>query len=267
MTTPRILPVIVLYKCSLYDAKSYQTLLARNDFQQIVVYDNSPAAFHTPNYDSSQLIYHRNLSNGGVSAAYNYGMQKAEELDYERILLLDQDTEFAPDAWQAYQQGNSKIALWAPSLITQTKNFSPVNIRKWRPNGVSLTAGLHPLLHFAPVNSGMCIAVKAMRSVGGYDEDVFLDYADFVFCQRLAARHPYFQLLPTEAFQDFSNEGKSTASLIQRYGLYLKSVSHVDAPDFIGRLKLRYQILRHTFALLMRTRSWKIIRLFSRYLF
>lgn len=261
--TNDIFPVIVTYKCSGRAARAYRTLVAPAGFREFMVYDNSPASFPVGKSDlPPRAVYVRDTGNGGLSKAYNHAAAYARQRGYKRLLLLDQDTEFAPDAPAAYAAADRRIALWAPSVETvKGMPFSPGRARGWRVKAASLRPGVHSLHDYLPVNSGMCVDLEAFKAAGGYNEAVRLDFADYQFLRRLRGRTSTFALLPTVARQDFSGDEKDASALLDRFRLYLDSASHCESSTRSERLKLSYAVCLHALSLFRRTRKRIFLKL------
>lgn len=253
----RLLPVIVLYRQQLHTTTTYQTLLKVAAFEQFMVYDNSPADFEVDSTTLDQrAIYVRNSYNRGLSSCYNLAAHYAQSEGFTHLLLLDQDTTFPPGALQHYFHLPATTFVAAPCLTSDTLPFSPVDIRGWNLRAAKLPSRLHSLHQYSPVNSGLCVQVETFFRAGGYDESVYLDYADFVFVRRLAHVTSHFLLLPFTAEQNFSNSCPSSRQLQYRLKHYLHSAAHVRSPHLSDCLKLIYQTLRHTASIGLRTRSF-----------
>lgn len=261
-----IYPVIVIYKTRLADAESYRTLLRPNGIKDFLVYDNSPADYEQQETSFPEgVTYVRDTSNSGLPKAYNLGARKARELGYGRVLLLDQDTQFAPGTWECYERHAGYDGITAPLMKTkQGDSFSPIDIRGWRPRANSgAQGGEYSLYDYAVVNSGCCVPVSLYEKAGGYREGVKLDFADFQF--QLAARvHCPTVLLfqGSPAIQDFSNEHCSVEQLLARFSLFLESARHYSGGTLKLQAKHNYVVLRHTLALFLRTRNLRFVQRF-----
>ena len=253
-----LFPVIVLFRCQLQDAESYTSFLARLPFKSFMIYDNSPADY---DFDEGQLpvnaVYRRNTDNGGVSVAYNCAATYALERGFKYLVLLDQDTHFPSNAIDNYLALDGEVTLAAPRLVMRNgQPFSPVTANTFNLKGRALAPGDYLLECFSPVNCGMCIALAAFFEAGGYNPRVALDYADFEFSRRMSAVYPKFRVLDLELLQDFSNEEQRLEPLAARFRLYLSSAVEVTTYNWKDRLRLAYQIGKHTLALTVRTRSF-----------
>lgn len=264
--------VIVLYKIDLFEARSYQTLIAPNQITDFLVYDNSPQEGYT---DTSKLpdgaTYIHDKNNSGLSAAYNRGAQIAKEKGFQRVLLLDQDTYFEPGVWQAYLENADYAGITAPIITTEGQQavpFSPVKIDGLFKRAEKMTsAGEYSLYQYAVVNSGCCVPTHLFLQCGGYDPRVTLDFSDFQFQLRLRKHFPKFLLLNAHAVQDFSNDCTDVSKIKARFALYLKSARYFQADGHMDRFKHQCEVLKHIAALTLRTHSLYFLKEYiSKYL-
>jgi len=191
-----IFAVIVLHKQSLDSSKTILSLnesLKRNDsFLDVLVYDNSPQ----PQFSESsfQLLncrinYMNDLSNPGVSKAYNVAAQIAKKSNKSWLLLLDQDTEFPENTIQTYLNAmntHEDQDLFVPILLSSHGVFSPSKyyFKKgflW----LDVRPGVHSLKHRTVLNSGTLVSTNAFIDVGGYNEKIRLYFSDFNFIDKL----------------------------------------------------------------------------------
>lgn len=250
-----IFPVVVLYKCQCKDAMSWRTLIEAGGFAEFMVYDNSPRSFQA---DLSVLpigvVYVRDEENGGLSKAYNHAAHYARSKGYGRLLLLDQDTTFAPEAIDAYMCADRSVALWVPRItVSGGRAFSPVDISSFRNKAVEISPGRYSLRDYLAVNSGMCVRLDDFFAAGGYNEAVRLDFSDFQFLRRLRKISSDFEVLWAEALQDFSNDKTDAQALLARYRLYMESASYCEY-DTVGEHLCHFiDVTIHTFALFLKT--------------
>lgn len=267
MTQSKIYPIIVTYRSELKDCNTYISLSAKLADIRFLVYDNSPRQINRK-YESYQVDYFGDGMNRGVSAAYNYGCQRAEDLGYEYVLLLDEDTHFDKDFIERLAMAiekNGDIDIFAPSISYQGGlPFSPSRCSLFKTYGVSLPpCHRYSLKKYMPVNSGTCIRIGTFKKAGGYNEAIRLDFADFDFFQRTLPFASYFMLIDSIAHQDFSNEETDVCKLENRYKIYLEGAL---ATSFSNRFVL--QVIRHTLALTVRTRRMVFIKtFFKQYIF
>lgn len=232
--TPKdVLFVIVLYKSALEKSMTYRTLLSKCNNGHIFVYDNSP---DIQLICLSNIIYHHDPCNSGLSIAYNTAARCAKENGYEWLLLLDQDTDFSGVAIDDYKSAilaNPNIKLFAPKVKCGERYMSPAKIH--HKNAVlqsSAPNGIISLNEYSPINSGICVNVDAMIECGGYKEDVFLDYSDYQFIERFKRLYPQAYILDREAKQDFSAFSDSKEATLSRYRLFCRSIKACERHSF-----------------------------------
>ena len=266
MTSQILLPVVILYREDYHDSNVYQSLLHKYDHLHIVIYENSPTPDNRK-YASEYIHYFHNPNNGGVTAGYNRGAAfGAEELDVGYILLLDQDTRFEEDYLEKLSSEIERSAydLYVPVIMTEDgQPCSPVRVTKTSIKGVRVTPGVYSLSEYKPINSGACVRLTTFLSVGGYNEHIKLDFADFDFFERLATKVSDYKIIDSVAYQSFSNEEKDNRKLYNRFRIYIQ-----DALQFQDARRLWPVVLRHTLALTLRTKKLQYISYFiSKYLF
>ena len=267
----KILPVIVLYNQNLYTSRTYLSLLKGTKLP-FVVYDNSPVAMHKAGDFGREIIYKNDKENGGVSKAFNFGASYARDHGFDWLLLLDQDTLFPEGSLMHYinaQQQNSHLMLFAPVIrFSDGRPFSPTkSFLKHAYPVEKLPGRIYSLSKFVPVNSGLLINTEAFLQVEGYDEMLPLDFADFQFLDRFAAKHNLFLLIDLICIQDFSNEEQDPAKLVKRFEIFCKGARHCRNGKLFDSFCYLYIVFRRALGLSLRTR--RIIffkKIFSDYL-
>lgn len=261
----KIYPVMVLYKCKLSESRTYQSLLkAASGLQHFMVYDNSPMSYEQ---DMSQIpegvTYLRDNSNSGLSIAYNTGAIKAREMGYSHLLLLDQDTLFASNTWEAYNENLDFNGVVAPLMVTnQSVPFSPTDVSGFMSKAVKATSGDYSLYKYNVANSGICVPLDVFERVGGYDLNVYLDYSDNQFLRRVRKEFPNIRLLNVVAQQDFSGDCRDYKKLLPRFLKYLDSANNFKTEGVKDILGHWFTVFKHTVALTIRTKSMIFIRKF-----
>ena len=228
----KILPVIVLYNQTIKESETYKTLLMDSFVGEIFVYDNSPISQKTFDGDyDTKFIYVHDENNGGISKAYNTAASYAMRSGYEWLLLLDQDTSFSEDALAKYQVAildNPSEIIFVPQIYySENRLFSPVELGFCSITGKFISVGSHLWNNYSVVNSGICVNLKAFESVGGYNENVRLDFADYSFIEKVKKQYSTFYRIEVDAFQNFSNSETDILKLKRRYDLYIESAINV----------------------------------------
>ena len=192
----QILAVVVLYKSSLEDSITLRSLNAeferchdlRNQIR-VLLWDNSPSPLSL-NELQSAIEYRHSKTNLGVAGACNGAMEYALEQGYRWMLPLDQDTEIKAGFLDKMTRcvgaldSREEIAAIAPTVLVRGLVVSPrrqlFNRHRAYPNG---QCGIAPGEAFA-INSGCLIRVGALREIGGFSTDFWLDHSDmYVFHQ------------------------------------------------------------------------------------
>lgn len=266
-----ILPIVVLYKKNLIQAESINTLLDSDVtglIGDIYVYDNTPG--EEKNFSSNQneyrgrnIIYVHNPENAGVSRAYNSGLKIAKQLGYKFVLILNQDTHFPIESLRVYTRAIDdypNIKIYVPSLVTKNgEHCSPLKYAFHRGFVIGkLESNIYSLDKYSPINSGMLLDVEVALGCGGYKEDVYLDFSDFQFIERIKKHTSNFYLLPLLLQQDLSNEDNNHENLVVRYGIYCQCARRCYRESvlddgiyfsmvFIRGLKLTFRTKKITF--------------------
>lgn len=114
-----------------------------------------------------------NRGNDGIAMALNRIMGWASAVGAGWALLLDQDSVCA-DGMVGILRGSASegVAVVAPGIVDRN-----------RPETTPQTVG--PAEVDYCITSGAIYSVAAWKSVGGYDEEMFIDFVDFDYCLRL----------------------------------------------------------------------------------
>ncbi len=270
----QILPVVVLYQQSLEESLTLQSLQQNleglNLRLPVFIYDNSVEPQSTVAYflyKSFQVFYVHDPQNSGLSKAYNKAALKAEDLQKEWLLLLDQDTTFPSRSLQQYKKAvdeNNGVNLFAPLLVLDDRRiFSPAKIRYKR--GYSpkkITFGLHSLYDYSPVNSGLLVRLKLFQAVGGYNEKIKVDFCDFQFLEKVRRWSPEFMLIPLRTLQHFSHKEPSLKKQQERFKVYLQDAKHCEKQTLADHFGFFYTVTRHTLGLTVKLRDWSFLKLY-----
>jgi GT2 family glycosyltransferase len=193
-----ILAVVVLYKRSPQESQTIQSLIQvfeRNPGLKasfrVLLWDNSPipaAAVSLP-FAFDLRSAERNV---GTSGAYNYAMEFAESLQYRWLLLLDQDTTISDEflrgmvGYAERFRDELEVAAVVPFIFSHGVLVSPRRIRSFnRVQQIPTTfSGLLKDKAYA-VNSATLMRVSALRAIGGYSDEFWLDLSDVYVFQAL----------------------------------------------------------------------------------
>jgi glycosyltransferase involved in cell wall biosynthesis len=199
----KILIVLVRYQTPLQQSKTMQTLgtclAADVELGQrfsLLVWDNTPAGMPMGQSVSGfpmPIEYRHSNENAGVAGAYNYAMELAEQRGFSWLLLLDQDTTLSPGFLAAMHghasrlEKEEKIAAIAPTMLMGSRPVSPKIMARWG-GATDPSPGFEgPVFkELIIMNSGMLLRVAALRRIGGYSLDFWLDFSDRYVCHMLA---------------------------------------------------------------------------------
>jgi GT2 family glycosyltransferase len=235
-----VLIVLVLYKEKLSSAAAFKKLSETNSNLSWFIYDNSPVIdIDAANYSS--VTYVSDITNPGVSTAYNKAAAFAKKNGKRWLLLFDQDTEIPGDfvyllQEHIYRQPISD--LYAMRLINKGQLVSPCGYKYKRGYALPpLKIGEHSLKNITFLNSGLLVSVELFLKVGGYDVNVPLYFSDFIFINRLRNVTKTFTLLPIDLIHNLSsNDVSDRESFKKRYDYYLKGAFEAMKSDKNGRL-------------------------------
>jgi len=253
----QILAVVVLYKRLPQDSQTIQSLIQVFESNprlsapvRVLLWDNSP----TPATDVS-LPFAFELGhagrNVGTSGAYNYAMELAGSLGCPWLLLLDQDTTVTEQFLQGMIGYGEKfretpeIAAVVPFIFSHGTLVSPRRLLSFnRVRQIPVTfRGLCRDKAYA-VNSATLMRVNALREVGGYSDEFWLDLSDVYVFQAFHRQGKSMYIagdLLVEhsiASMDFDKEMSS-----ERYRNFLAAESaYVDL--FLSPLERASQLLR-----------------------
>jgi GT2 family glycosyltransferase len=187
----KILAIVVRYKTpieqshtlrSLSEAFSSDTELL-GDYD-VLLWDNSPMRLENPQL-SFPFRYNFSDRNLGVAGAYNGALAHAESIGAPWLLLLDQDTTVtAPYLRRMLEytrevESDQSIATIVPFVRSHDSLVSPRKFGQFIfshliPRPVS---GIYRGDAYA-ANSGTVMRATALRAVGGYSEEFWLDFSD-----------------------------------------------------------------------------------------
>jgi len=186
MMKTQIVAVVVLYKRLPEQSQTINSLAAifaakpdLLDSIRVILFDNSPKPLDEIRL-SFPYTYGHAGRNMGTSGAYNYAMEFAEAEGVPWLLLLDQDTtlsaEFLPRMLE--YSGSVVPYIYSSGLLISPRKLGRFNHHSQISPPVD---GVLPYKAFA-VNSATLMRVAALREIGGYSDDFWLDLSDvYVF--------------------------------------------------------------------------------------
>lgn len=140
-------------------------------------------------------VVERNPVNHGLGAAFNRGARWAGEHGCRFLLLLDQDSDVAPDMVARLLEAHERmapdapIAALGPCFIDGRSGQNAPFVRFGFPFNQKLgcDAGAVVACDFL-ISSGSLIPLTAFAEIGDMDESLFIDNVDIEWCFRATAR-------------------------------------------------------------------------------
>lgn len=263
-----ILSVIVLYNRELSQSQSVSSLLRilrenpgwAKHFS-VVLYDNSPQPQSHTFLADIPIHYVHDPSNGGLAPAYNYALARAESDEREWLLLLDQDTSLTPEfisellTAAATLRSNAEVAAIIPKLRVNGKIESPSadffdqmrhQFQDPQPAINQDVVGIQQQ-RLCSYNSGSTLRVAALRSIGGFPAEFWLDFLDHAVFHALYSRgyRVYVMLATLPHDSSYSDIGSLPSwrlhNILLARTLYVKRNG-----SFIDRTLYRIWLLRHS---------------------
>ncbi len=198
--------VLVIYKIEMNESPALHSLTAAlqsmNQMTSIFIYDNSPnAQTHTHNKNWT-TTYRNDVSNPGVSKAYNEGFRQAQAFGKRWMLLVDQDTVFEKDfllKCESAIEADPDEKVFVPIMMDLKGVVSPFDFRFGR--GIRLkkiNTGQHQMMKLKFINSGMLISTNLFELSGGFDERYKLDFSDLAFIEKLKSVAKTFSVIDSK---------------------------------------------------------------------
>jgi GT2 family glycosyltransferase len=277
-----ILVLVVLYRrtpaeseslCSLLEILKTNRNLAKNF--SIIVFDNSPQKQKIEIEHGFPVRYQHDPTNAGLATAYNFGLTRASDEQCEWMLLLDQDTALTysflteliscSEALRVHPQ----VASIVPKLVVDGKIASPVahfidqlrhQYRRTNHAVSRKTSGLQEK-RLVAYNSGAALKVSALKAIGGFPKEYWLDYLDHAVFHALFAQGYRMHVMNAEIEHDSSQARVADVPVWRQRNLILAQSYFVEKTGSVwDRLLNAIWLLRYSRILWIRhpdKRLWK----------
>ena len=233
----------------------------------IIVYDNSPQPQSSDVVARLPVRYKHDPTNAGLAMAYNFALDHAVEDRSEWLLLIDQDTAvtygFLTELLACAEtlRVQPQVASIVPKLLVDGRIHSPtehfvdqLRHQYRRPNhGVSRQIVGIQERRLCAYNSGAALRVSALRSIGGFPGEYWLDYLDHAVFHALFVRGYRMYVLRAEIKHDASQAAVSRVPAWRQRNLLLAQSRFVrQTGNILDRLLYRIWLLRYSRILWMR---------------
>ena len=215
--------IVVLYKRGLSASATCKSLLNQSSLtpqDTVVVYDNSPTSDLGSVPSSWRVVM--DPDNGGLAKAYNYAISQAKSKGYRWVLLLDQDTDLPGNFLAATREilsltdSNNDIVAIVPIVKCGDRQVSPMLPLLGREIPYKLQNAVEPRWLTA-INSGTCLRIDFIESVGGFCNDFWLDFLDHWLFRIINDNGKCVYVSEVELQHDLSVANMNNGLSVQRY--------------------------------------------------
>ena len=262
MTGKQIVAVVVLYKREPEASQTLNSLAAvftqAPDLLQsieMLIWDNSPTALEHLDLPFP-FTYQHGSRNVGTSGAYNQAMQFAESHGSPWLLLFDQDTTVAEGflprmlAYSRSLQESQEVGSVVPFVYSHGHLVSPRRLRSFNRNQ-QIPLSFHGIYRERSygINSSALLRVAALREIGGYSEEFWLDLSDVYTFQQMFWKGRYMYVASDLVLQhSLSGEDYDREMTFERYQNFLAAES-----AFVDLYSSRLERLAQLYRLFVRT--------------
>lgn len=169
----KICSVTIWYNANSSMWKNIKSYLPQVDC--CIIVDNSVANNKNLVKKSKKVIYIPNEKNLGIATALNQGCEKAKAMGYKWVMTMDQDSSFVEAQLKKYFFRIDKISQKDRKAVCFSPNYNrPVKNQE--------------LLVRSVITSGNVISLSAWEKAGKFDDKLFINEVDTIFCYQLAKR-------------------------------------------------------------------------------
>lgn len=219
-----IATIIVLYNSLISESEAHETLKNPN-FDLFFVDNSTDEEILKKNEEYSKknnVLYYPMGGNIGLSKAYNRIIKEIKKLDYNYLLISDDDTLYTKEFQDLLvdEVKNNKYDLIVPTIIDSRDGVvaSPILL-----TGIPLVPynpkSKRPPKRINGINSGTCVKVKCFDN-WQFDEGIFLYFVDSDFYNNnVNANKLTYKILDCTIKQNFAASedfDDSTIKLLQR---------------------------------------------------
>ena len=221
--------VVVLYQRAIRDSATCLSL-ANQKFKDrgdlFLVYDNSPCSNLGSVPTGWEVVI--DSSNGGLFAAYSYSISRAKSAGCSWILLLDQDTELPSDFLLtvheslALSHDKKDVVAIVPIVKAGNRQVSPMLPGLGKESPFALRDVVETKWLMA-INSGTCLRVEFIESIGGFSELFWLDYLDHWLFKMIHNQRKSVYVGSVVVQHDLSVANMNKGLTVQRYKNVLRA--------------------------------------------
>lgn len=167
----------------------------------LYIYDNSYCDHKYKFIDMDNIKYYHSGNNLGLSKAFNFILNEITDQseDDKYIIFFDQDTRIHPshinrlcDEYARLIECNENVGILAPIYIEEENSVKQIPKKYQILNSNSIRVK-------QVITSSMLTKLSVLKSLGGWNGDIFLDMADWDLCWR-ARYHGYTCVLTNASY-------------------------------------------------------------------
>lgn len=225
-----------------------------------IIFDNSTEKYYHDRLDNTireiqesengykRITLIRQGQNIGLSKSYNKSVKLAENMGFQFVLILDQDSLITLDALNIIIRDydillKKGFQVGAMSMHNIQDYYTPLSFLfngKFRWNGFYYSNNVQEKRNL--INSGMLISIQNFNKINGYDESFFLDNSDLEFTLRLRSNN--MRLFESYDAKVVVNYKEAVHNLVIASVTSRKSEREYFVKDLIRCLPVAYKISR-----------------------
>lgn len=233
---------------------------------KIIIIDNNSSCQRTLKEKTNQekkINFIGNKENYGIAKAQNQGIEIAIKEDATHVIFFDQDSKISPDfirhlieeEERLINQGINLGAIGPKIIDESSKNSIPlINYKYGIKKRIHLKSNNDTQECFSLLSSGTLIRTKIIQEIGGYKDDLFIEYVDVEWGAR--ARSKGYKIYGTSKASILHNLGENRINFLSitvplhsplrhyytiRNGVYMQKQHHIPyywkINDFIRLLR------------------------------
>lgn len=170
--------------------------------------------------DDAEFIYVPNECNLGLSGAFNKCLSTSDYVAWRNddyIVFFDQDTYIEPDHVHALTQEFERLKRRGVNVGCIGPAYFESNSQSVKTPVLNKKLDEHTMLVSKIITSSMLMQYRALKSVGFWSDDIFIDMADYDLCWKMRS-HGYAVLMSTKSVIIHSIGEESSGSLLTAAG-------------------------------------------------
>jgi len=201
-----------------------QTFIEPKD--TFIIYDNSPSSNLGSTPKGWEIVV--DPSNGGLFTAYSYAVSKARSKGCPWVLLLDQDTDLPSNFLVtvhedlALMQAETDVVAIVPMVKAGNRQVSPMLPRLGREIPFNRRSVVEASWLWA-INSGTCLRVDFIDSIGGFSNAFWLDFLDHWLFKMIHNSHKRVYVSKLVLQHELSVSNMDSGLTVKRYKNVLRA--------------------------------------------